>query len=102
MKLKLIGIFLLAWSCSQPIEKNYGPAKKEQISRPTIIKKPPSSFNDTVIITSKSAIFYNPDSLQMAKIKLVNEKNIYSTITHDCYYQMQNARNVIRRYWPRI
>ncbi len=66
------------------------------------IKKPPSSFGDTVIIDGESAVFYNPDSLQMERIKSVNEKRVYATITHDCYYMMQNARNVIRQYWPRI
>ena len=66
------------------------------------IKKPPSSFGDTVVVDRESAVFYNPDSLQMERIKSVNEKRVYATITHDCYYMMQNARNVIRQYWPRI
>jgi len=38
----------------------------------------------------------------MDRIKSVNDPRVYATITHDCYYQMQNARNVIRQYWPRI
>ena len=29
-------------------------------------------------------------------------KMVYETMTHDCYYMMQNARNVIRQHWPRI
>ena len=69
---------------------------------PLLIKKPPSSFSDTVIIDQESAVFYNPDSLQLEKIKSVNEKRVYETVTHDCYYMMQNARNVIRQHWPRI
>ena len=53
--------------------------------------KPPSSFSDTVIVDCESAVFFNPDSLQMERIKSVNERNVYATITHDCYYMMQNA-----------
>ena len=32
-------------------------------------QKPPSSFNDTIIINVTAAVFYNPDSLQLEKIK---------------------------------
>lgn len=76
--------------------------EKSGVTKPPVIKKPPSSFDDTVIINSPSAVFYNPDSLQMEKIKSVNENRVYATITHDCFYMMQNARNVIRKHWPRI
>ena len=98
----MIMIIVLSLSCSQSSEKNRNQAAKDQISKPSIIKKPSSSFDDTVIIESRAAVFYNPDSLQLKKIKSVNETNVYATITHDCYYQMQNARNVIRQYWPQV
>ena len=97
-----MAIILLACSCSPSPEKNNKQVKKDLAPKPKIIKKPPSSFGDTVIINRESAVFYNPDSLQMEKIKSVNENRVYATITHDCYYQMQNARNVIRLHWPRI
>ncbi|HVZ98150.1 MAG TPA: hypothetical protein VG847_14810 [Chitinophagaceae bacterium] len=77
------------------------PQKKEPPAN-SIIKKPGSSFNDTLIIQTKAAVFYSPDSLQMQKIKAVNEKNIYDMLVHDCYYQMENARNVLKREWPQI
>lgn len=98
----IVSIILLVFSCSQSPEKNNKQVEKVQVSKFRNIKKPPSSFNDTIIVSRKSAVFYNPDSLQMEKIKSVNEKMIFATITHDCYYQMQNARNVIRQYWPHI
>ena len=98
----LMFIVLLTCSCSQSPEQNNREVKKDQVSKPHIIKKPPSSFGDTVIIKGESAVFYNPDSLQMEKIKSVNDERVYATQTHDCYYMMQNARNVIRQYWPRI
>lgn len=98
----IAAIILLVCSCSQSPENNNSQIKKNETSKPVLIKKPPSSFGDTVVIDRKSAVFYNPDSLQMERIKLVNERNVYATITHDCYYMMQNARNVIRQHWPRI
>ena len=99
----LAGIFTLAMtSCSenpqsQKIEEKTNPAPKH-----TIIKKPESSFNDTILINTKAAVFYNPDSIQMEKIKQVNEKVIYDMLKHDCHYQMQNARKALIAHWPQI
>ena len=98
----MLAIILLVSACAQSPERNDKKVKKDEVSKPPIIKKPASSFDDTVIVDRESAVFYNPDSVQMEKIKSVNDPGIYATITHDCYYQMQNARNVIRQYWPRI
>lgn len=102
MRTGVIIIIVLSFSCTQSSEKNGKQVGKDQVSKPPIIKKPSSSFGDTVIINSPSAVFYNPDTMQLKNIKSVNEPNVYATIMHDCFYQMQNARNVIRQYWPRI
>jgi hypothetical protein len=67
-----------------------------------ILKKPSSSFQDSLFIDSPVAVFFVPDSLQMEKIRSVNEINVYESLTHDCYYQMRNARLVIERNWPSI
>jgi hypothetical protein len=95
-------IILLAFSCSQSPGKNNTQSKKDQVPKTGPAIKPPSSFGDTVTIDRESAVFYNPDSLQLGKIKIENEKRVYETMTHDCYYMMQNARNVIRQHWPRV
>jgi hypothetical protein len=97
-----ITILLLTWSCSEISEKNNQHAEESAKAKPPIIKKPASSFNDTIIIHARSAVFYSPDSLQMDKIKAVNEKAIFDMITHDCHYQMQNARIELKKYWPQI
>jgi hypothetical protein len=95
-------IIFLAFSCSQSPEKMKDQPKKNETPKRLVIKKPPSSFEDTVVIDHESAVFYRPDSVQLEKIKSVNEERVYSTQTHDCFYQMQNARNVIRKFWPRV
>ncbi len=100
----VLGIFfmvLMISSCTQSPEKNEKGLKKDQVTRLKTPEKPPSSFEDTVIVDRESAVFFNPDSLQLEKIKSVNDVNVYETMTHDCYYMMQNARNVIRKQWPR-
>ncbi len=93
---------LLNFSCSEKAQKKDSQQETTTIVRPPIIKKPGSSFNDTIIIKAPSAVFYTPDSLQMEKIKTVNEKAVFDMITHDCHYQMQNARIVLKNYWHQL
>jgi hypothetical protein len=98
----IIAVLMIASSCYEGPQKNDLAGEKKLTTKPPILKKPGSSLNDTIVIHSPSAVFYNPDSLQMKKIKQINEEAVYSTLTHDCYYQMQNARLVIRKYWPHV
>lgn len=76
-----------------PINTEQGPGK---------ISKSPSSFNDTLIIDSPSAVFYFPDSLQLEKIKGTMKKDVFESEEHSFYYQMRNAHNVLKKYWPKI
>jgi len=65
-------------------------------------KKPSSSFSDTLVISKVSAVFYNPDSLQLNKIQAITKKELYETDVHNCFYLMRNARMVLKKYWPHI
>jgi hypothetical protein len=94
-------LILLTCSCSDSPGNNKS-VKPDTFLKTVIAPKPPSSFDDTVVIDREAAVFYNPDSLQLDKIKSVNEKNVYETLTHDCYYMMKNAREVIQQHWSRI
>lgn len=88
-------------SCSQPAKKNI-PAEITPEHKDTIRRKPPGSFQDTLTINYPSAVFYNPDSLQLQKIKEISAKNDYESDLHNCFYQMRNARIVLKKYWPQI
>ena len=98
----LIALFLFICSCSEGNKRNTPQAEISPKTKSLIIKKPASSFNDTLVIKANSAVFYSPDSIQMEKIKKVNEKPIYDMLTHNCHYQMENARIVIKKYWPQL
>lgn len=95
---------LLFFSCTDPETSKKDNLQKEIKSEavPEIYKKPPSSFSDTIIIKGKSAIFFNPDSLQLEKIKNIIPEITYENNIHDCFYQMRNARMVLKKYWPQI
>lgn len=66
------------------------------------VSKPSSSFTDTLSINSVAAVFYNPDSVQLEKIKAANKKEIFESMSHEYFFQMNNARLLIKRDWPEI
>jgi hypothetical protein len=98
----LMIMFFLAACEAGPKHENHELRDSIKTRKPEILKKPSSSYQDSLFINSPAAIFFVPDSLQMEKIRRVNEKGIYESLTHDCYYQMRNAQLVIERNWPEI
>ncbi|MDP4284741.1 MAG: hypothetical protein Q8891_09970 [Bacteroidota bacterium] len=100
----IIRVFFLVpilFACNHtPGNKNKDKSKASMERQ--FLQKPPSSFGDTLAIQFPSAVFYQPDSLQLEKIKSVNNKMVYESLTHNCFYQMRNARMVLKKYWPQI
>ena len=100
--LPLIFVFIHFYSCI-----NTGSSKKNKTEIPANshavqYKKPSSGFSDTLVINKVSAVFYNPDSLQLNRIQAITKKEIYETDVHNCFYLMRNARMVLKKYWPHI
>jgi hypothetical protein len=93
----MIFTFMLLTTFNSCMDRDHSKASKQNT-----VKKPGSSLSDTLIIEEKAAVFYSPDSLQLEKIKSVNEKMIFESMQHDCYYEMRNARLVLKKYWPQI
>jgi hypothetical protein len=83
-------------------KKDNGGQQKANPATLVQYKKPAASFNDTLVIDNISAVFYNPDSLQLDKIKAISKKENYETEVHNCLYLMRNARIVLKKYWPAI
>ena len=100
----MIALLLFTGSCSEGHKKNTAQADVILPTKSTslIIKKPGTAFTDTFIIKANAAVFYSPDSFQMKKIKMVNDKATFDLLTHNCHYQMENARMVLKKYWPQI
>ena len=67
------------------------------------ITKPPSSFpNDTLVINSSAALFFNPDSLQLEKVKALFSKDKFEDMVHQNFYLMKTARSGLQKNWPRL
>ncbi len=107
MELLKAGLFLISFiflftstGCQHGTPKNNTLQNAPVTPKHVIRKKPPSSFSDSLLIDSRSVVFFAPDSIQMENIKEANEEVIFESLEHDCYYQMRNARQVIGKYWP--
>ncbi len=64
--------------------------------------KPPSSYNDTLSIDFPSAVFYNPDSLQLEKMWAITDSGIMESQLHECYFLMRSSRFSLQSNWPEI
>ncbi len=64
--------------------------------------KPPATYQDTLKIDLIAAVFYSPDTLQLQKIKDITEEKVFESQMHEYFYQMRNARMVLKKNWPGI
>ena len=65
-------------------------------------QKPGSSNQDTLTVQHNTAVFFQPDSLQLLKIKAANIPTVFNSMVHELFYQMSNARNVIKTSYPNL
>jgi len=93
----LILIFLLVKCTDTNIIKQSGSTTAIKI-----LKKPGSSFHDTLIISQSCALFYQPDSLQKERIKAATDPRIFEGSMHEFLYQQKTAHAFLKRYWPRL
>ncbi len=109
LKIKSVMKFLIAFFlfvilnlyCSDS-PRQTGQHQKKAENNDTLKAKPPSSYSDTIKISSAAAVFYTPDSLQLEKIKGVTEPMIFESAMHDCFYQMRNSRIILKQYYAHV
>jgi hypothetical protein len=87
-------------SCSSGGEKK----KEGDIKKPEqkTILKPSSSFNDTLVVNTISAVFFKADSLQLEKFEKIVSPMAFESIRHDCFYQMRYSKTVLTKSWPKV
>jgi hypothetical protein len=65
-------------------------------------QKPGSSFQDSLVIPGIAAIFYEPDSLQLEKIRQLSEEGLFKATLHEFEYQVKYSNKILKRDWPRV
>ncbi len=98
----LVFVFIYLYSCTNTKSSKKNNTEIPATSHAVQYKKPTSGFRDTLVINRISAVFYNPDSLQLNKIQAIIKKELYETNVHNCFYLMRNARMVLKKYWPHV
>jgi hypothetical protein len=91
---------LAGLSCGGP--KGDGPLQPGEVVKGQDKQKPASSYQDTLEISAPAAIFYEPDSLQLERMRELAEKTVSESIEHECHYLARNARFVLKRDFPWI
>ena len=97
------GLSLIFFSCSNNEgSKQRDKISENKISTTKVSAKPPSTYPDTLTINFPAAVFYHPDSLQLLKIKAQTDSMVFDGSMHEFFYQMRNARMVIKKNWPNL
>ena len=95
----IASILLFITSCNDGGNKIDKGTNNPALDQP-VHAKPPAHTRDTLLINFSAAVFYNPDSLQLEKIKSITKPGVYDATMHEYSYQMRNARMSIKRDYP--
>jgi hypothetical protein len=102
LKLKLFFLLAIILTAACKYEKKSQPVTRHTTQDHKTKTKPHGNFPDTLKITETAAVFYYPDSLQLEKIKAETDSNIFKSSMHEYFYQMRNARIVLKKILPEI
>lgn len=86
-------------SCADTQVADRQPVKTEEAKQNS---KPPSSYQDTFFVTVKSAVFYEPDSIQLNRIKALTNEAVYESSMHEYEYQFKNAKKLLAANWKDV
>lgn len=99
----LFFLIVLAFSSSCSHSPRNPAAESTKIQNiDSLLQKPAGSFLDSITIDFPAAVFYHPDSLQLDKIKAITDSMIFESAMHESFYQMRNARIVLKKYYPHV
>lgn len=94
-------LFMVLINCTKTSHKET--VVSDSIEKSVNVKaKPPSTFQEILIVSEPCALFYQPDSLQKEKIKAITETRIFEASMHDFLYQRKYAHKFLKQYWPRL
>lgn len=95
------GVFTLI-SCNNNNSGSNDTRREESKPISTPVKKPASTYHDTLTIAVSAAVFFHPDTFQLIKIKAQTDSSVFDGSMHEFFYQMRNARKVIQKTWPAL
>jgi hypothetical protein len=101
----VLGLAVLFFSsCDRTISTtDAGQPKNGKDHKTKVYKiKPPSGLHDTLKVSGRSAVFFMAGPKQLNLVKEAVSEPGFESMSHDCFYQMRNSRNVLRQYWSAV
>jgi hypothetical protein len=102
----LDSVAVVLWLCGLAA---CAPEKKQQAQQQPVVAatthspaKPPATYTDTVVVTQAAAVFFSPDSAQLAQIKAQTEPMTYESDRHDFFYLHKYARQILAENYPQL
>ncbi|HEX6334782.1 MAG TPA: hypothetical protein VFZ78_11185 [Flavisolibacter sp.] len=100
MLLRLITfpLLVLLASCNSTVKPQQTPDK----SPATATGKPPATTNDTLRFSGRTAVFFQPDSLQLLRIREKIPPAQAASGEHEAFYQMRYSKIYLGTSWPDV
>lgn len=99
----LIGVaIVLSYSVSCRQKQQVVKPSAEVSGKMNLYTKPPSGLTDTLRISQPAAVFFRANPNQLKKVQALIQVSAFESMNHECFYQMRNAKNVLRQYYPKV
>jgi len=96
------GLLCIFAACNDNVTEKKVTKVVDPLTKPKAAAKPPATYQDTLTINTSAAVFFHPDSLQLLQIKAITDSMVFVGSMHEFFYQMRNARIVIKKTWPAL
>jgi hypothetical protein len=96
--LQILLFALLLLSCKEKKESKQAQHGQARVTA----RKPAAASGDTFTVRGLTAVFYHADSLQLRHLQSGTDSSVFDGMMHEYFYQMRNARQVIRQNQPAL
>ena len=83
--------------CNQPIKQDK-PGKQQEVQPAKT--KPGATGTDSLEVTVPSVVLFEPDPVQLQKIKTITEEGVFKSMVHESEFQFYTVRMYIKKNRP--
>src|SRR6185369_8593096 len=104
MKRKYRLILFAFLFCSLLTSCNQNPKQsKEEKQEPQPAKtKPGATSQDSLKVTLPSVVFFEPDSIQLEKIREITKDEVFKTMVHEYFFMSRNTKAYLQQHRPEL
>jgi hypothetical protein len=95
--------YFFAVCLSLPVSCNEKANSNKQVKQQEIQsskKKPGATSSDSLIVTLPSVVFFEPDSIQLEKIRKISDDDAFKTSVHEYFYMSRNVKSYLGQHRP--